>query len=473
MLGMTHLGDVAADDRAPEDTPASAFRGDVLEQLEYWMRAARNITANEDEAEDLVQETVLKLFERAQSGATPATNLRAYGTAMMRNAYASSRRSPRMRKAARAGSSLEEPHEPYVTDDVSAVDLGDEVAALGRAMQTVPPDHRAVLTARFVEGMSPRELEGRFGRNSAAVSNLIARAKQSLRRALLIEYLARGGADCAHSARNLPPRVQLSVDEHGPSEPGLDHARECDRCRRNWRAFALASTALGVVPLLVASGAGPGATAAAASQAGVQAAGDASSDAAGGLSDGGPTTLPPAAPEGVGAIIRNVIASPTTLVFGVVCIVAAAWIFVQAYAGAPATLQQPFTRAVVDGQPAGIEPPEARYEADLKLNAAGALERLTARFWIEEHGSWKLDELTLVLPARAGIAETPGGLDCVTSESVTRCETRGAAEVNESFMFVIDSAGSSGEFKLQLRASSGDRTFVGDADGSWDPGGSR
>jgi RNA polymerase sigma-70 factor (ECF subfamily) len=62
---------------ANENTPSEDFEAGVLAQLDSLYRTARRMTSSQQEAEDLVQETMLKAFRFAHTY-QPGTNLRAW-----------------------------------------------------------------------------------------------------------------------------------------------------------------------------------------------------------------------------------------------------------------------------------------------------------------------------------------------------------------------------------------------------------
>src|SRR5260370_31884827 len=71
------IEDAAPAKEATENEVTEDFEAGVLAQLDSLYRTALRLTHNQQEAEDLVQETMLKAFRFAKSY-TPGTNLRAW-----------------------------------------------------------------------------------------------------------------------------------------------------------------------------------------------------------------------------------------------------------------------------------------------------------------------------------------------------------------------------------------------------------
>ncbi len=135
-------------------------------------RTALRLTGCPHTAEDLAQETIVKLLQRLQNGPEP-DNLRAYSLTTLRNLTRSSWRRAR-------------PTEP-LTDDV-AITLPDapdriELAELRRAITHLPPQ-QARLMALVAEGeTSPAVLARQTGQPVGTVMSRLSRARAALKEA--------------------------------------------------------------------------------------------------------------------------------------------------------------------------------------------------------------------------------------------------------------------------------------------------
>jgi RNA polymerase sigma-70 factor, ECF subfamily len=169
---------------APRD---AAFEGGVLAQLDSLYRTALRLTRNPADAEDLVQETVLKAF-RSSSTFDPGTNLRAWLFTILHNS-ARNRVRDRARDlvvvdsdivdrsadsgpldgASRGG----ETPETLLLQDTLAPDLKAAIDAL-------PEAYRQAVWLRDVEELSYAEIAGVLSIPLGTVMSRISRGRQML-----------------------------------------------------------------------------------------------------------------------------------------------------------------------------------------------------------------------------------------------------------------------------------------------------
>lgn len=224
--------------------------------LPYLIGAARNIapSANAAEHEDMVQDAILKLLNRWAEGEGPTSDPRQYLIAIMRNSRASALRSPRSQ--VQQLDDLSPDSWPASTDDdrLRQVDLHAEGAIIRAAFGRLKPAHQRVLSAVLIEGRKPAELVGGFGASAPAISNTLSRAKKALRRAVLIELLSSGDSRCTRNAKRIPENVHTEFATHAESERGLAHVQKCESCQSSWKKFGALASALGIVPLFIATG---------------------------------------------------------------------------------------------------------------------------------------------------------------------------------------------------------------------------
>ncbi len=135
------------------------------------MRLARRLAGSEAEAQDLAQETLLRLWRRRGDLAGVA-DLRAYARAALRNLYRQGlRRAPHL--------PLEEEDAPSTHSEVFAsLALSDLQGAIARL-----PSDQAALIALVIGGeTSPAALAGQTGCGKNTVMSRLARARAQLRR---------------------------------------------------------------------------------------------------------------------------------------------------------------------------------------------------------------------------------------------------------------------------------------------------
>lgn len=367
----------------PSDHAAERDRvlAEVFDSLPYLIGAAARIAphASHLEHEEMVQSALVKLFEVIDAGTAPIANPLAYTAMIMRNARANELRSARANT--QSWGDLEELPAEFVSvelpeDRVRGVELRGEFAMVRRALASLSPEHRLLLQRVVIEGRKPRELVEEFGREAPAISSALARAKAALRRSVLVDLLSEGAEECAENARRLPDRVRDDVAEHRSSERGIAHVECCDACRAGWRRFAGLVSALGVLPLLVAS---------------------LQWDAAGGTGGADEAKRIDRVDSGGGSRVAAVAGARWIAAVGAGLLVVAA-----ALVGA---------FAVANGGAASSagEEPELRYRFDAASALSGSGEAsIHIDFAVLDRVPWRMRELSIELPEGAGLVAASG-----------------------------------------------------------------
>lgn len=161
--------------RGHEGIVVAAFEAHQHELFSFLARSMRD----DAEAEDLVQETFLRLSREVQAGRTPE-HLRAWLYRVATN-LATSRR----RRRSVVGRWLERfgptEHEgpPVPSPETRAIGR-ERVAELERALQALPAGAKMALLLSG-EGFSGREIAQAIGRSEAATRTLVCRARMRLR----------------------------------------------------------------------------------------------------------------------------------------------------------------------------------------------------------------------------------------------------------------------------------------------------
>src|SRR2546427_12670953 len=181
---------------ASENTPSEDFEAGVLAQLDSLYRTARRMTSSQQEAEDLVQETMLKAFRFAHTY-QPGTNLRAWLFRILNTSAIN-----RYRKQAThpTPASLPEGEEFYLYNrikDLSGQELtaGAEDEVLNRyldedvykALNDLPVNFRMPVMLADIEGMSYKEIAEALQIPIGTVMSRISRARRQLQH-LLWQY---------------------------------------------------------------------------------------------------------------------------------------------------------------------------------------------------------------------------------------------------------------------------------------------
>ena len=147
---------------------------DVIQTYETTLyRASLAILGDPQEAEDVVQEAFLRLWEKAPDFESPA-HQRAWLLKVAVNGCKSRLRSPWRRRTA------------PLLDSYPAADPSEE--ALLEVIQTLPPKDRAVLHLYYYEGYQTAEIAAMTGWREGTVRSRLARARDKLRELLKGEW---------------------------------------------------------------------------------------------------------------------------------------------------------------------------------------------------------------------------------------------------------------------------------------------
>jgi len=168
-------------DKIKPGLPAASARA-FLALLPDLRRSARRLARSNEDADDLVQDTLLRVWSRlamARAGATdapPINDLRAYGFATLRNCART-----------RGAGSWPPAASPQVEDrpDIRA----DPAAHLAttqalRALHALPDDQQDLLRLRAIDGLSYAEIAARTGLPMGTVTSRLSRGRRALRAAL-------------------------------------------------------------------------------------------------------------------------------------------------------------------------------------------------------------------------------------------------------------------------------------------------
>lgn len=171
-------------DPCPAGLPPASARA-FIALMPDLRRSARRLSRSVEDADDLVQETLLKVWSRlamARAGASdaaPVADLRAYAFATLRNCA-------RTRgQGVPPSGSIDGDAAPEDQHDVRA-DPDTHLAA-SRAMEvleTLPEDQRLLLRLRAVEGLSYAEIAAETGLPMGTVTSRLSRGRRALRLAL-------------------------------------------------------------------------------------------------------------------------------------------------------------------------------------------------------------------------------------------------------------------------------------------------
>jgi RNA polymerase sigma-70 factor, ECF subfamily len=164
---------------------AAAFERLVDREAPRLLRFAQGLLGSRDEAEDVVQDTLIRLWENAQSW-TPDARI---GTWLHRVCYNRSIDRLRRRRNTVADSVLEDFSDGAELAEAALVRREGETS-LRAAIETLPPRQRTAILLFHFQEMSQRDAAAVMEVSEMAFESMLARARRQLRK-----LLGEGGAD--------------------------------------------------------------------------------------------------------------------------------------------------------------------------------------------------------------------------------------------------------------------------------------
>jgi RNA polymerase sigma-70 factor, ECF subfamily len=207
-VALRTLKAVNANGAAKADNPATGeaaanrarFEEEALKHLDALYRTALRMTRNPSDAEDLVQDALVRAY-RFYDRFQPGTNFRAWLFKILTNTYINTYR----RKQGRPQeSSLEDTEEFFLYNQLSAdqeervTDVEDTVLdglgadSIQRAIDQLPPQFRTTVQLSDVEGLSYAEIAEATGVAKGTVMSRLFRGRRQLQRALWDQAEAAG-----------------------------------------------------------------------------------------------------------------------------------------------------------------------------------------------------------------------------------------------------------------------------------------
>lgn len=155
------------------------FRTDVLPLKDELFRLALRITLNRADAEDVVQETMLKVWSRREQWHT-IDSMEAFCITICRNLALD-----RQKKAENQNASLADEYDTadhsYASDPEEQTVQRDRVEQVRRLMEQLPEKQRTCMQLRDVEGKAYKDIAAIMGINEQQVKINIFRARQAIK----------------------------------------------------------------------------------------------------------------------------------------------------------------------------------------------------------------------------------------------------------------------------------------------------
>ncbi len=164
-----------------EPEPGESFDDLIMPHLDAARRLARWLMRNEHDAEDVVQDALMRAFR--YFGTFTGGNARAWFLRIVRNSC-SGWRGHRMRSATDPFDEEQHSRTRYACDPEMLMLRTDDAALIERAMNRLPERSRDLLALRELEGLSYRELADAMDIPMGTVMSGLSRARQALRGAV-------------------------------------------------------------------------------------------------------------------------------------------------------------------------------------------------------------------------------------------------------------------------------------------------
>ena len=148
---------------------------DILPLKNIMYRLALRITLNSQEAEDIVQDVIIKLWKQ-QSGGTHIDNLEAYTLRMVRNLALD-----RQRMKVNQTENIDGMDFSGTSSVEDAIEQDERISRIRQAMAQLPEKQRIAMQLRDFEGRSYKEIADIMEITEDQVKVNIFRARQTIR----------------------------------------------------------------------------------------------------------------------------------------------------------------------------------------------------------------------------------------------------------------------------------------------------
>jgi RNA polymerase sigma-70 factor, ECF subfamily len=192
------------------------FEQEAIPYMRQMFPAALRLTHNRSDAEDLIQETFTRAYQKFHLF-SPGTNLRAWLHRIMFHVFYSNCRKRRRRPAETLAGDLYDTLDPGAVPASSSAesDALDQLASSPalRALRDLPQCFKAVVYLADIQGYQYAEIADIMGTPIGTVMSRIHRGRRLLRNRLV------SGHDAIPAARGSGRRGQPAPARHGVSQP--------------------------------------------------------------------------------------------------------------------------------------------------------------------------------------------------------------------------------------------------------------
>ena len=161
-----------------------SFQNDILPLKNELFRLALRITQNRAEAEDVVQDTMLKIWNRREDW-SQIDNMEAFCLTICRNlALDKIKRMDNQNQSLNEGEH-DAPDSSYTSNPEEQAMHQDRIALIRRLIDSLPEKQRSVMQLRDIEGKSYKEIANIMAISEDQVKVNIFRARQAIRQKFL------------------------------------------------------------------------------------------------------------------------------------------------------------------------------------------------------------------------------------------------------------------------------------------------
>ncbi|MDE5783651.1 MAG: RNA polymerase sigma factor [Prevotella sp.] len=161
-----------------------SFRTDVLPLKNELFRLALSITLNRTDAEDVVQETMLKVWNRREQW-DAIESIEAFCITICRNVALDRRKRMDNRNASLEDMEHDAPDNSYSANPEEQAVMRDRVGRIRRLMTLLPEKQRTCMQLRDIEGKSYKEIAAVMDITEQQVKINIFRARQTIKQKYL------------------------------------------------------------------------------------------------------------------------------------------------------------------------------------------------------------------------------------------------------------------------------------------------
>jgi RNA polymerase sigma-70 factor (ECF subfamily) len=216
---MTYLKPLTRSER--DASRPVAFEAEVLEHLDALFGVALRMTKNEPNAEDLVQDTIVKAV-RARDQFQPGTNLKAWLLRILTNTFINRHRRGGLERDVFEGPDATPLADRWIGAATMRAMRDPEREALAplleaevrAALEALPETFRLVIVLSDIEGLAYREIADTMGCPVGTVMSRLHRGRKMLQEALRDQAVALGLIEEEHAEETL--RQAAVGDEAAP-----------------------------------------------------------------------------------------------------------------------------------------------------------------------------------------------------------------------------------------------------------------